>query len=684
MKLLLAIALPSLMLFGNSSAAETDSTFDEKLEVVIVSASRIGQPVSELSSNVGRIDDETLELLGHTHINEAMQRVSGAWISRGNGQEHLTALRSPVLTGAGGCGAFLMAQDGIPLRASGFCNVNELFDANSEQAGAIEVIKGPASALYGSNAMHGLINILTPDVEDEDRVSVGAEIGPHDYYRSRLTANYGSFRLDINGTTDGGYKHDSGYDQQKATMKYQGELGGVDVTANLGISNLNQETAGFIVGTDSYKDKDAALQNPNPEAFRDSNTVRGNIRLQKSLDNGSQIVITPYFRDTDMTFIQHFLPGQAIETNGHTSLGIQSAWYLDGLIVGLDAESTSGFLTEFQPNPTSGSAFLVNTIPSGAHYDYDVDATTLALFAQYQLEVSDSMLFTFGGRYESVSYDYDNKLLDGRTKDDGTNCGFGGCRFSRPADREDTFRNFSPKISFSQHLSASTQWYLQLSRGFRAPQATELYRLQNTQLVSNIDSEELDSLEIGIRGTHERLGYDLSVYQMKKDNFIFRDSSRTNVDNGKTEHQGVEIALNFAWTDSLRSEVNWSYAIHQYANNPPLSTTPIDGNDIDTAPRNFGSANILWQYSEGGQVELEWTHLGKYFEDPENLNPYEGHDLLNLRWGADLSESWRLSARIINLTDKVYAERADFAFGSDRYFVGESRSIYLSITGTIR
>lgn len=682
MKSTLPIAVVTLSFFSSVYGAEPLLNTDENIEEVIVSASRISQPASEISSNVARIESDTLKLISQTHINEALQRVSGAWISRGNGQEHLTALRSPVLTGAGGCGAFLMAQDGIPLRASGFCNVNELFDANSEQAHAIEVIKGPASALYGSNAMHGLINILTAPVEDENHLQVGAEAGPHDYFRTKLSANYGKFRVDLNGTTDGGYKLDAGYDQQKATVKYAGELGAFDAVATLGFSNLNQETAGFILGTDSYKDSEAAKQNPNPEAFRDSQTLRGNLRLSRSLNNGTEIVVTPYFRDTDMTFIQHFLPGQAVETNGHTSVGVQSAWYIDRLIVGIDAESTSAFLKEFQPNATvSGSAFLVNTIPSGAHYDYDVDATTWALFAQYQWPISDTILITLGGRYESVSYDYDNKLLDGRTKEDGTTCGFGGCRFSRPSDREDTFRNFSPKISFSQQLTANTQWYLQLSQGFRAPQATELYRLQNTQVVSAIDSEELDSLEVGLRGSYERLGYDLSFYRMNKDNFIFRDSSRTNVDNGKTEHEGVELALNFAWSDNIRSELNWSYAVHQYANNPPLATTPIDGNDIDTAPRNFGSANILWQYSEGGRVELEWTHLGEYFEDPENQHPYEGHDLVNLRWGMAVSETWQVGARIINLTDKAYAERADFAFGNDRYFAGEPRSIYLTMTG---
>ncbi|MEJ6682521.1 MAG: TonB-dependent receptor plug domain-containing protein, partial [SAR86 cluster bacterium] len=101
------------------------------LEEVVVTANRADQTIAEVSSNISVITADDLRRINPTHINEAMQRVAGAWISRGNGQEHLTALRSPVLTGAGACGAFLMAQDGIPLRASGFCNVNQLFDAHS-------------------------------------------------------------------------------------------------------------------------------------------------------------------------------------------------------------------------------------------------------------------------------------------------------------------------------------------------------------------------------------------------------------------------------------------------------------------------------------------------------------------------------------------------------------------------
>ena len=68
-----------------------------------------------------------------------------------------------MLTGAGGCGAFFIAQDGISLRAAGFCNVNQLFDANTEQAQRLEVLRGPGSTLYCSNAVQGVLNIFDSD-----------------------------------------------------------------------------------------------------------------------------------------------------------------------------------------------------------------------------------------------------------------------------------------------------------------------------------------------------------------------------------------------------------------------------------------------------------------------------------------------------------------------------------------
>ena len=86
-------------------------------------------------------------------------------------------------------------------------------------------------------------------------------------------------------------------------------------------------------------------------------------------------------------------------------------------------------------------------------------------------------------------------MIAGRTNDAGEPCGFGGCRFNRPEDRSDSFTNLAPKFSlgFDQ---GNNHWFFRAARGFRAPQATELYRLQNGQSVSNIDSESIDSVEL--------------------------------------------------------------------------------------------------------------------------------------------------------------------------------------------
>ncbi|MCZ6503039.1 MAG: TonB-dependent receptor plug domain-containing protein, partial [Gammaproteobacteria bacterium] len=332
--------------------------FTNPLEEIVVTATRNDQRVGNLSFNISTIGKKTLHSVSHTHINEVMQRVSGAWISRGNGQEHLSAIRSPVLTGAGGCGAFLMSQDGIALRASGFCNVNELFESHSEVADRVEVIKGPGSALHGSNAMHGLINVLTPAVSSPGNLTQ-LEAGAHAYTRIKLNHRGENWRVDFSGTSDDGYKDDSGFDQQKLTTKFRGNFANFDATTTFSYTNLNQETAGFIQGPEAYKETRLKKDNPNPEAFRDVRSARLNSRLEKQLDSERFITITPYARYVDMTFLQHFLPGQAQEKNGHSSIGIQTSLHNGNTwIVGFDAEITSGFLQETQPDATPGSPFL--------------------------------------------------------------------------------------------------------------------------------------------------------------------------------------------------------------------------------------------------------------------------------------------------------------------------------------
>ena len=671
-----SLSVSCLSAKGASSNPPPDQALaGSTLEEIVVTAHRGSQSWLESQQSISLLSEREIQRNGATHINELMQRVPGTWISRGNGQEHLTAIRSPVLTGAGGCGAFLMSQDSIPLRASGFCNVNELFESASELAERIEVVKGPGGAAHGSNAVHGMIQITTP-LPGRDRSVSQFELGPHEYQRIKHIAIRQRSVVALSGTTDGGYKDDSGYDQQKIVLKHGLTAGNFEVVNSLAMTNLNQETSGFVKGANAYRDPALKTANPNPEAVRDVRSLRLISDWQASQGN---LRLTPYFRWTDMTFLQHFLPGQPLEENGHHSFGAQSlAQITDSLRVGLDLEHTRAFLKQTQAGDTQGSPFLVATLPQGKHYDYEVSANIAAVFAQFDYPVTGRLNLSFGLRGEQVRYGYENRMIAGRTQDDGTPCGFGGCRYTRPEDQKDQFTNLSPKAGFSLALGDQVL-FGQLNRGFRAPQATELYRLQNGQNIASIDSESVDNIELGLRRDGERFRYQLSIYRMQKDNFIFQDTSRANVDNGQTRHQGLEFEGSFALSDQFSVSAAWTLARHRYDNNPALARTDIKGNDIDTAPRSMGALQLSYAPSEAFFGELEWTHIGPYFTNPDNSNRYGGHDLLHLRGDYRLSATWSLFFRVTNLLDTDYAERADFAFGSERYFVGEPRSYFLGI-----
>ena len=116
----------------------------QEIESVIVTATRTTSDAKK-HPEVFQVSKEELEQLQSQHIQEILINTPGVNIQRGNGQEYLPAIRSQVFTGAGSCGAILTAEDGIPLRSAGFCNVNELFEAHSEIAQNIEVIRGTAT-----------------------------------------------------------------------------------------------------------------------------------------------------------------------------------------------------------------------------------------------------------------------------------------------------------------------------------------------------------------------------------------------------------------------------------------------------------------------------------------------------------------------------------------------------------
>jgi iron complex outermembrane recepter protein len=638
-------------------------------DTIVVTAARRAQAIDDVALSVTVLGEDDLIRIGADHIAEALARAPGVNLNRGSGAEHLTAIRSPVLTGGAGAGSFLFLENGVALRSPGFANVNGLFDAHYEIASAIEIVRGPSGALYGANAIHGVINVLTPEPGKDFSLSAEVFGDTEDRYKIKGTISGGKgaqrFFAGMSAVSEAGYRQDAGLDQQKLTLRHIFDGDNVSIDTIFSFDNLEQETAGFIFGRATLLDRTARRTNDFPDAYRDAKSLRFQSAIEARIGENTVLKVTPYGRWNKMEFRQHFLPSQAIENNSHWSVGAQSAVYHEigrlSLIAGIDAEYTEGSLSEFQTRPR------IFSFTQGLHYDYKVRAINASGFVQAEYEIAPKTYMTAAARIDGTIYEYDNL----------TDSGVVG-RFLRLDDQTDRFVTASPKFSVRHEFFDNVNAYVSYARGARPPQTTDLYRLQINQTGDQARPEQIDSVELGVRARiGERVNIDLAGFWMEKRNFFFRDADGFNVTNGKTRHAGVEADIRILLHDRLTLESALTYAAHTYRFDRPTgrATESITkGDDIDTAPRVIANTRLRWSPTKRAWLEAEWVSLGSYFTDAANDHAYEGHNLLHLRGETKVAERLSAFLTLRNVTNKLYAERADFAFGSERFFPGEERT----------
>ena len=615
------------------------------------------------------ISSDEIRFFNVTHNKELFNKSAGSWVSRGSGQESLISLRSPILTGSGACGSFLILEDGLPIRPAGFCNVNNLFEVSANLASKVEILKGPSSARFGGNALHGAINFQSSKIDTKNYLKT--EVNDDESFKASFKYQEAAdWLLGISLNRDKGFREATGFDQQKLTFKTKNNIKSWQAITYLNLTNINQETAGYI---SSYR-SNLRLTNANPEAYRDAKSFRLNTLLTQSKDNFIY-QLRPFIRHSKMDFIQHYLPGKPIEKNNQTSSGLNFIMDIrtfsnHKLSFGTNLEIAKIQLEEFQPNVlTTSSAFNNAVRPQGLHYDFEVDTNLLAAFVSHEFITEDDFKIFSNFRIERLNYDYDNLMIDGRTRADGSECGFGGCYYSRPADTNISYMDNSFRFGFSKKVETH-EFFLQYSKGFRPPQINELFRLQKAQTLADLNSEQIDSLEFGLLSSGDNYLNKFVLFSSKKNNYIYKDAEASTIADGKSSHQGLEISGFVDVSPMLKIDYAWSYAEHLY----DYSLTSIGvykGNMIDTAPKIQGSLFFNIFPADKLTLQIEEEYMGKYFTDPANQYSYPGHFLTNFRGFYNLTPKVDINFSLMNVFNKRYAERADYSsFSGQRYFPG--------------
>jgi vitamin B12 transporter len=576
------------LLFTTGAYAEATSIYTDE---VVVTASRIAESRENVLADVSVITREEIERAGQSTLAELLSTQPGIQIESNGG---LGATTNIHLRGTGSQAVVVMI-DGMRV-SSATTGTTTLSQILPEQIERIEILRGPASSLYGADAIGGVIQIFTRQGKGEPRLSASAGYGSNNTQQASaaLSGSVGDTRYAASVaslTTDGisSFRTQSGRDQDH------------DGFRNLSFNgNISQTLAeGHEIGAQVYTS--------NGHYDFDGNDFPANQDLrQQSFALTSKNKITEYWQS-------QFRIGESqddlysVGSFGVSSLRTkQRQHYWQN-----DLRLPLGTLTLAYDR-------LEDKVDGNGSYTVDKRFNN-GYLASYLLE-KNAHAFKFGLRRDNNSQ-------------------FG----------EHTTGN----IGYGYRLN--DYWRVNGSFGtaFRAPTFNDLYlpfqdygfgyTYQGNPNLKPETSRNTEAAVVYDQG-HHRIS--LTAYHNEIDNLLVGTNGTltdfpSNV--GSAKIKGATLSYE-GWIE------NYHLRASADVQDPRNEDT---GKVIARRARQYGS---LWLGQVWGKFEIgtEVIASGKRFNDPENQIVMAGYTLVNLTGKYKINEDWSLNARLNNLLDKDY------------------------------
>jgi outer membrane receptor protein involved in Fe transport len=321
---------------------------------VTVTASGAAQRQMSSSAAVGAVTGRELRETKPSHPAQIAARIAGVWVNvAGSGEGHMTAIRQPLTTNP----VYLYLEDGVPTRSTGFFNHNALYEINVPQAGRMEVLKGPGTALYGSDAIGGVINVETHAPAERASAELFAETGSSGWSRGLFslsdTRGANGVRADLNLTRWDGWRDASGYDRHSGTIRWDHAIdASTKLKTVVSYSSIDQLDPSAL----SRSEYEA---NPKLNYYLFTTRNIRALRASTTLDverGETHVLFTPYVRDNRMELVPFWMLAFDPVTyeTGHKSVGMllrvrqKLPQLKTTLTSGVDVDYSPGFRDEHQ------------------------------------------------------------------------------------------------------------------------------------------------------------------------------------------------------------------------------------------------------------------------------------------------------------------------------------------------
>ena len=703
----------------SAAAARVELALAEEAAVVapvVVTASREARRRDEASATIDVLDGAETRLARAAHPAQLLKRIPGVYVSQLSGEGHSMAMRQPISTKP----TYLYLEDGVPTRATGFFNHNALYEVNLPQSGGVEVLKGPGTALYGSDAIGGVVNVLTRPAPPSPSAELSTEAGAFGYARALVTGGFtrgrDGVRADVNLTRMAGWRDGADYDRQSATVRWDHFTDG-GLTVKTVVTGTLVDQLDLIAQNQAQYAARSPI-NRSPLAYRDVRAFRASAAFEKT-SGGVSWSATPYARRNVLALIPNWqltYDPQEYRTRS-TSAGLLLKARRDfgarasgapaaRVLVGADLDYTPGDYRadslRLFTSGTGGATVYDSARATRRLYDYDVPYRQASPYAQLELAPTARLHVDAGLRWDAASYDYETRLAPTQTG-----------RWRVPESTSRSYARLSPKLGASYEASRAVALFGSWRTGFRAPSQGQLFVQGSAANTTDLRPVTVESAELGLRGQlGRRLLYQLSAYDMtvSDDILTYRTPQNTTeaTNAGETRHRGVETSVSAMLRPTVRLDAAYSVTRQRYVTYTPQAAradaagklvaaeVSFAGRAIEQAPSSLGNVLLSWSPKalRGGRLAAEWSRTGRYVMGykvnalgaPTDAVRYGGHQVWNLHANAQLSSRLELFGRLMNVTDRTYAETATYTANDrvqpDTYNPGNPRTIYAGVRVT--
>ena len=593
-KTLLAVALAPLCLQSSFVSAQTTTD-----ETMVVTANRFEQSAKNTIASVSVVTKEEIDAIQAKSLTEVLRRLPGVQVVaggygqttevfvRGTKSAHLLVLINGVRIGSATLGAVDFSQ--IPLTG----------------VERIELVRGTRAAQYGSDAIGGVLNIITAYQQGENLAQATAGGGSNGFYE--LGA---SLAGEIGSTS----------------------WGKVAIKTN---------------GADGFSARKAPYESDN-DGFEQSNAVA---EIGTRIDDNWAASLQGYFQDGESEYDDGFFASGAEAENSLYNLASHLKYSderLNSEVILAYNEDESENKTDSSPGSKIATDRTVATWQNHYQLNSNVDFGGGLEWNREKVSHSSSR-YTDDKRdnmavYVTSIYHDERWLFEGSARTD---------------DNDSYGRNNTWQLGAAYHITSQVQLSANAGTAFKAPSFNDLY--WPGQGNPELEPEEAQSAEFTLQGQYERFNWGVTWYQNDVDKLIAwaPDASGnwmpSNIN--QAELKGLEAIVGFD-TGPIRHDLSYDFLD---------SEDKETKKELARRSRHSGKWNMSY-LAEQWQFDLSAIYKGTSYEDAFNTQKLGAFTLFDLGASYYLSENLTLRGRIDNLFDADYEVKSSYNVQERSYY----------------